>query len=437
MLRTDKLTKLKIHDIELEKSILYCLLHSKDLQKNVYKISENDFYNVDNRKIFLEFKKILDNGKNIISETLPTVVKSNQKFLEIVTHSTLVTEFEHYLKRFKDISDMRKMQQIAYNINLKVEENKSPKEIRNLGINKLKEIVGYQEIKYMQQNDEIDAKFENILNDSNLIAVRTGYPRLDRITKGFLKSSLNIVASAQGIGKSTFILNLINHICYKQKKKVLFIALEMDYDELHAKMVSLISGVDFQKLVFESRELTDIEWQKVNNARAQLNEYNLYRIGEDEITPFDIEDTLQELKDVDIIFIDYLQLMQPNTGANTIREKITNLSKELKTLARKTGIPIVAISSINRDYSKRDDKKPKISDLRESGQIEYDAGTVLLLHRECKYRDADFKKGEVPEEFEKEAELIVAKNRFGEDNLMIKFYFDGAKSLMRERYEGK
>jgi len=436
MLNTNKLSKLRIHDIELEKSILYCLLHKKDLQKNIYKINKDDFYNLDNRKIFLEFKKILDSGKNIISETLPISLKGNPKFIEVVTHTALIIEFEHYLKRFKDISDMRKMQQIAHEINIKVEENRNSKEIRNWGINKLKKITGYQDVKYKQQNDEIDAKFENILNDPNLISVRTGYPRLDKITKGFLKSSLNIVASAQGIGKTSFILNLINHICYKQKKKVLFVALEMDYDELHAKMVSLISGVDFQKLIFESEKLTGEEWQKINNARSQISDYNLYRIGEDKITPSDIEITLQDLKNVDIIFIDYLQLMEPDVVANTLREKITNLSKELKILARKTEIPIVAISSINRDYSKRDDKKPRISDLRESGQIEFDAGTVLLLHRECKYRDADYGKGENPEEFEKEAELIIAKNRFGEDSLVIKFYFDGARSLMKERYDG-
>lgn len=435
ILETNKISNLKIHNLELEKSILYCLLYGKKLQRNIYKIDKDDFYNLDNKKIFLEFKKIIDNGEVILPETIPDILKRNKKYLEVITHTTQLTDFINILKKFKEISDMRKMQEIAYSISIKAQENKNPKEIRNWGINELKKINSNQEIEYKQQNEEIDTKFENILNDSDLVAVRTGYPRLDKITRGFLKSSFNIVASGQGLGKSTFILNIINHICYKQKKKVLLVSLEMDFDELHAKMISLISGVEFQKLVFESDKMISQEWQKVTNARAQTSEYDLYRIGEGETTPLDIEDTLRELKNVDIVFIDYLQLMSPNVSASTIREKITNLSRELKTLARKTKIPIVAISSINRDHSKRDDKKPKISDLRESGQLEYDAGLVLLLHRECKFRDANITKGENPEEFEKEAELIVAKNRFGEDNLIIKLYFDGAKSLIMERYD--
>lgn len=437
VLTTNKLTELPTHDTGLEKSVLYCLVHEKNIQHKIYKLGVEDFYNSDNRRIFQELKKITDMGEAIIPNTLPMSLKADKVFLDIVTQTTLISEFDSYLKKLKEISDTRKMQKIAYEVTVKAKEELNPQEIRGWAISQFDAVRGYSDIEFQKQTEDIDADLENVLNDNQLIAVKSGYLRLDKITRGFLKSSLNIVASAAGMGKSTFILNLINHICYKQKKRVLFVSLEMDYKELHGKMISLISGIGFQRLIFENDTLTTEEWDMVNNARAQISQYSLYRIGETETRPVDIEDVVKDLKDIDIIFIDYLQLMTPNIYANNIREKITELSRELKVLARKTKIPIVAISSINRDYSRRDDKKPRISDLRESGQIEYDAGTVLLLHRECKFRDA---KDENPIEFEKKAELLIAKNRFGEDNLIIDFYFEGARGrfteMEREGQEG-
>lgn len=435
MLETDKLTSLEPNDIELEKSILYCLLYNKDLQHKIFKIEADDFYDRSNKEIFLEFRKIIEKGKEVIPEVVSSELKHNRRYLEIVTHTAMASNFPDYFKKFKEVSDTRKIQKIAYGVAIKVKENRNPKEIRSWAVGELEKVRSYSDIDFKKQTEEIDLVFENMLNNSNLVSIKTGYPRLDKITKGFLRGSLNIIASAQGIGKSSWILNVINHICYKQKKRVLFVSIELDYDILHGKMISLISGVSFQKLMFESKTMSKEEWQKVNNARAQVSEYNLYRIGEDKITPVDIEDTLKEIKNIDIVFIDYLQLMKPNAEGKTIRERITNLSGELKMLARKTGIPIVAISSINREYSRRDSKEPRISDLRESGNLEFDAGTVLLLHRACKYRDANYAKGEDPEEFEKEAELIVAKNRFGEDSLKIDFYFDGARGFFGETYK--
>jgi len=437
VINTKKLFYLEPNDIELEKSVLYCLIYNKNIQYKILSIEEDDFYNKNNREIFLELKNIFKTKKEISPEIVSSKLKRKSEFVGVLTHTSVTSNFDIFFERFKEIADLRKMWKIAHEIAVKVQENKSSKEIRNNALAKIGEVRGLSNITFEKQTEEIDGKLEEMLTDSNLVSIMTGYPTLDRITRGFIRGSFNIIASAQGMGKSSFILNLINHICGRQGKSALFVSIELDYDILHGKMVSLISGINFQRLMFESSKLTEGEWKKINDARARIANYKLYRIGDDETTPLNIEDTLKEIKDIDIIFIDYLQLMKPIDNASTIRERITNLSSELKLLARKTGIPIVAISSINREYSKREDKEPRISDLRESGKLEYDAGLVLLIHRACKFRDANYSDGENPEEFEKEAELIVAKNRFGEDSLKIQYYFDGATGLFREMSKHK
>lgn len=435
MIQTDKISQVAVFDIELEKSILYCLIHSKDIQRYFLKIEQDDFYNLTNKAIFEELLKIYSKEKEVLPETIGNL-KYNNNFLDILNHTSSIANFKNYFKRFKELSELRKAYKIANEIAVKVKERRTPREIKSYAITEFEKIKGMSDVRFEAQNDEIDEAFSDIIADSNLISVRSGYKTLDKIIRGFLKGSFNIIAAAQGMGKTSFVLNLINNIC-KKGKKVLFVSLEMDFELLHGKMISLISGVDFQKIVFDSQNLTDMEWKKVTDARADLSGYKLLRMGDDETTALDIEEVIKELKDIDIVFIDYLQRMKPNEAGKNLRETITNISRELSGLARKTGIPIVAVSSINRDYAKRDDREPRISDLKESGALEYDATTVLLMHRPCKFRDADSEKGENAEDFEKEAEIIIAKNRFGQDNLKINFYFDGAKGLLKEMQESR
>ena len=159
----------------------------------------------------------------------------------------------------------------------------------------------------------------------------------------------------------------------------------------------------------------------------------MHFLGEKEINTADIKAEIKELRNIDVIFIDYLQLLKPTFPGKSLYESTSNISRELKVLAMEFNIPFVVINSINRDYSNRNDYKPHISDLRNSGQLEYDADLVLMLHRPSMFREADTSKGEDKKTFENKAELIIAKNRFGESNLEIDFYFDGAKSSFKEQ----
>lgn len=431
IVNTKQLDRMPISDVDLEKGILYQLLHKPAIQHRIYKLDANDFYNIDNKHIFGEFLKIIQAGEKLDPLTVPVELKRNKQFLSILNHTT-VTDFEAMLKKLKDYSDLRKIQYLSYKATVMAHENQPPAKIKNWLFEKVKAIRGLFDIDFKKQTDQIDAEFANMIDEPELIAVKTGYSRLDRIVNGFWKSSFNVIAAAQGMGKSSFVLNLVHHICSKQKKNVLYVSLEMDYTELHAKLVSMVSGVNFSDIIFNSHRLTDNQLRQITNARAAISEYGLYRIGENEHTPADIEAVLTELKNIDVVFIDYFQLMSPNINSPKLYDKMTALSRELKSLARRSHIPIVAISSISRKYADRPDKRPHISDLRETGQLEYDAGMVLLLHRESEFREANINEGEDPETFDKQAEVIVAKNRFGPSNKMIDFYFDGATGRFNE-----
>ena len=411
-----------LFDEKIEKAVLFCLAYSKEIQNQIYKLSEEDFYSLETKKIFNLFLDIMAKNYTIDPTIIPTSER-NKALVEVLTYNGFVSNWESYYKRLKELSDLRKIQNICYEATIKTQERRAIKSIKNYILNSVNQIVEEENI----ETSDIDGEFENMINDDSLIAVKTGFPRLDYYCNGFLKSSFNVIASYPRAGKSTFVLNMIDNICRVQKKKVLFVSLEMDYVELHAKLVSMLTGISFNEVVFGETEKKN--WQAINNARAKIWEWKLYRIGEEDTTPSDIEIKINETK-ADIVFIDYLQLMNPNEQGNTLRENITNLSRELKQVARRTKVPIVAVSAISRAYSNRDDKRPRLSDLRETSQIEFDAGLVLMLHRESLFREAGEK--EDPKMFEKTAEILIAKNRFGKDNISIDFYFDGETGIFRE-----
>ena len=178
--------------------------------------------------------------------------------------------------------------------------------------------------------------------------------------------------------------------------------------------------------------ITNDEWKAINDARAKVSKFKISWLGQEEVKTSDIKSALKEENDIDVVMIDYMQLLKPASQGRTPYEITTNISKELKILSGEFNIPFIVIASINRDYSDRTDYTPHISDIRNSGSVEYDADLVLLLHRESAFRDYNENKDVSEFEFKHKAELIIAKNRFGESNLRIPIFFDGAKSLMRE-----
>jgi len=424
-LKTDRINTIPIFDGELELDILANIAFNPKLQHKILYLTEDDFYSLVAINIYSIFYALYKK-ENVIDIS---AVRKQISFYHLVNrqYSVIPSQFDLQLKKLKELTYKRILQDIAYRITIMVEEGKGVDEIRNFYDSSMRKVV------IKKDELDVDEEFENYITQKSLPVIKTGFPKLDRFTGGFMRGTYSIIASAQGVGKSTLLLNFLSYICGKQNKKVLYITLDMNFLGLYTKLISCISGISFSKMMFDMESLNISEWKEINNTRAKIEQFKLLKLGEEEIKTSDIRAKIKEEKDIDIVMIDYLQLLKPADKGKTMYETISNISNELKILSSEANIPFIVIASINRDYADRRKKIPDISDIRGSGEIEYDADLVLLLYRESAFRKA--KDTENEKEFEHKGELIIAKNRYGESNLKIPIYFDGSISLIREMGE--
>jgi replicative DNA helicase len=435
-LPTDRISVSPIYDRELELDVLYSLINLLRHAYKVNRLDKDDFYFEDTRALFMVFKEMVNTSGSADPSMLPLKLKNSGCYLSLFNRYVLTTQIDLHIERLREIANVRKLQDIAYRVTVSCAEGKKFADIKAWQYSELEKV---KPIRQKEGNaiSAIDDKYEQYLSRKEQPAIKTGFLKLDWITGGFLNGTLNVIASAQGIGKTTFALNCVKYICQKLNKKVLYVSLEMSYLSLYGKLISALSGISFSEVMAGKlraddgwKDFTSEELIKIHDARAKIYDWKLVFAGEASTDTASIADAIKENGDIDIVFVDYLQLLKPTIAGHSIYETTSAISRELKAIAMKFDIPIVAINSINRDYSDRKDFKPHISDLRNSGQLEYDADFVLLLHRPAMFREA--KKGENEEEFQHKAELIIAKNRLGEANFEIEYYFDGGKCLFKE-----
>jgi len=433
-LTTSRMTATAIKDRELELDVLSTLVIDTASAYKINHLVDDDFYFEDTREIYLILKELVSSTGLADPTLLPNRLKDKKCYLSLFNRYTLSTQLDYHINRLRELSNLRKIQSIAYEATVQASEGREFKEIKAWQISELEKLRVKD--KGTSQVSELEGKYDDYLSKRDQPRVETGFRKLDYITNGFLNGSLNVIASAQGIGKTTIALNMVRHICERQNKKVLYISLEMSYLSLYGKFISLLSGLSFSEIMSGRartsggwKELEDWQWKEINNSRAKVYEWPVTFMGEEETGTADIGSKLKEIGDIDIVFVDYLQLLKPSKSGS-IYETTSATSRELKMLAMKFDIPFVVINSINREYSQRTDFKPHISDLRNSGQLEFDADLVLLLHRPSVFREP--KNGENKEEFEHLANLIIAKNRLGEANIELDYHFDGERGRFKE-----
>ncbi|MBA7523100.1 Replicative DNA helicase [subsurface metagenome] len=423
----DKLKSLMVSNPEAEKAVLYCILYFEDLGSRISELKKEDFYNKNHQEIFSYFCECISNGKVIDPATVPDRIRNNPEWFSVINICAMKSHYNDYVSELKDMASKRSLGKLAVNITSKVQEETKALEIKKFALETLGEIRNVN-IKSIKTSDIFDSFEEDILLKDNIGGLGTGLPSFDDMTKGFCPGTLNIVGGTPAVGKTTFILNIANHIC-KKGKKVLYVSLEMDYIMLYAKLVSIITGISVSKLLSTKKNLSQSDWTSIMNAGSGMSEYQLYLMGEEKTYVYDIENEAKNLG-VDIIFVDYLQLVNPENGRKNRYEEISGISRDLKKLATNLNIPIVTVASINRSYSTRLEKRPVIADIRDSGNIEYDADVIIFLYRESIFREP--KPTEDVEEFLRHGELILAKNRYGICNMTIDLYWNGDKSLFRE-----
>lgn len=232
--------------------------------------------------------------------------------------------------------------------------------------------------------------------------ISTGFPRLDGILGGgFIRGGLYIFGARPAVGKSTFALNLADGIA----GNLLFVSLEMSPEQILAKRVSRLTGYTASKLL--SGQLPDKAWEAVAIATTSIDKSGVYINSRYDLTVQEIHLLAQSVPELRCIILDYLGLIQPATRSGSTYEQVSAISRELKRMAVSLNVPVVCLCQLSRKIEERKDKKPMLSDLRDSGAIEQDADGVLFLYRE------DYYTGSPADGFPSTVELTVAKNRHG------------------------
>lgn len=414
------------HSIEAEQSVLGCALIDQDASYSIMStLKEDDFYSETHRIIFASMFKLFSSNVTIDFVTVAENLEKNGFLdsiggVEYLTTLTNVmpsaSNYAHYVDIVKNDSVLRQLISAGQDIINKSFEDITREDalsfaeqnIFNLGDKE--ERGGLTHIN-VAVNNAIN-NFEILQNNKGSIrGVPSGIYGLDKITNGFQKGALILIAARPGCGKTSLGMNMINHAAVKCGKKCAIFSLEMSKEEIASRSICSLAYVDMGNAL--KGEMNDKEWKAVINASKKLREADIYIDEGFSKSPMDILSKCRKLKrekGLDILMIDYLQLMQGSSkkSQENRTQEISEITRTLKMAARELEIPIILLSQLSRQSEGRKDHRPILSDLRESGSIEQDADMVLFIYRGDMYND-------VPEA-EREsgiAEIIIAKNRSG------------------------
>ncbi len=413
-------------DVQAEKSLLGAIMIQDGVMPEVLTILKpRDFYEKRHEIIFEAMMGLYDQHKPIDLLTLTTELKSKKKLKE-VGGAPYLTELSNFVpaashaKAYADIieraSVRRRLIKAGNEIASKAYEDDA--EVDNLIGAAEKDLfeVSDKIVKsdYVAMDELLADAFDRIeelhKNKGALRGLKTGFRDLDKKTAGFQKGDLIIVGARPAMGKTTFAQNLAYNIASINKKGVLFFSMEMAANEIIDRMISDVSGVDNWKM--RTGNLSEEEFQKIGDALSEMDEIPIYIDDTSSMTIVELRNKARRAMhdhDIGVIIVDYLQLISGSDryAGNRVQE-VTEISRGLKILARELEIPVVALAQLSRSVTGRDDPRPVLSDLRESGSIEQDADLVMFLHRPDYYKQND-------DNYEEThiTELLVAKHRHG------------------------
>jgi replicative DNA helicase len=269
---------------------------------------------------------------------------------------------------------------------------------------------------YVPLSDSLEAAIHEIESaqkrGGELTGVPTGFTDLDAYTHGLHPGQLVIVAARPAVGKSTFALDLARNASVKHNQATIFFSLEMGRAEIAMRLMSAESSIYLQSM--RKGTVTDADWTRLAAVRGRINDAPLYIDDSPNMSLVEIRAKCRRLAqqvDLKLVVIDYIQLMSSGKKVESRQQEVSEFSRALKLLAKELGLPVVALSQLNRQAEQAKDKKPELSHLRESGSLEQDADVVVLLHREGIYEKDHPRAGE--------ADLILAKQRNGPTGTVV------------------
>ena len=413
-------------DIVAEKSLLGAIMISdKILPDLIAIVRPNDFYEEKHQTIYQSMLDLYDSHQPVDLLTLTADLKAKKKLKEIgggvylAELSNFVPAASHakaYAEIIQKASTRRRLIDAGTQIAEKAyEEDANVDELVGKAEKELFE-VSDKIIKsdYVAMDELLADAFERIeelhKNKGALRGLKTGFRDLDKKTAGFQKGDLIIIGARPAMGKTTLAQNLAYNVASINNKGVLFFSMEMAKNEIVDRMISDIAGVDNWKI--RTGNLSDEEFAKIGDALGEMDEIPIYIDDTSSMTIMELRNKARRAKhdhDISLVIVDYLQLIQGSDRykGNRVQE-VTEISRGLKILARELEIPVIALAQLSRGVTGRDDPRPVLSDLRESGSIEQDADLVMFLHRPDYYKqnDDNYEPTNV-------TELLIAKHRHG------------------------
>lgn len=439
--------KLPPQNINAECSLLGSILIDGDVMIDVAdKIHASDFYDPRHRKIYTAIVKLYQKHSPIDMLTLGNELKSSGE-LDEVGGAEYLGDLTNYVPSTAHAVEYANIvREAAIRRNL----TKAGEQIANLAYNTKEEVQAllsqaeanlYSVSENSQQSDMVS--LDSLLNDAfetmsdlhqhkdKLRGMQTGFKDLDKMTAGLQKSDLIILAARPAMGKSTLAQNIAYNVAMREKKTVLFFSLEMSNQQVVSRMISEASGVDSWNI--RTGNLSQEDFNKIADAMGEMSEAPIKFEDKAAMTVLEMKTKAQRQAhqgELGLIVVDYLQLMQgsKNYGDNRVQE-ISEISRGLKLMARELDVPVIALSQLSRSVEARPDKRPMLSDLRESGSIEQDADIVMFVYREDYYNpDTDRKHI---------TDLIIGKHRNGPvGTIELYFHPDKLKFMSLEKRKG-
>lgn len=409
--------------IEAEKALLCSIFLSPKRFDEILEItSSSDFYKKAHQNIFDVMTQIFTENSTIDAHLIIEKLKLNNKYEESGGESTIYDILESvttaanmlsYAQIVKEKAILRKLGEVGTKIvEMVYDDYEEPETVldkaegmifRISEKNESKDVVSMREIMHEEM-----IRLDNVYKTKGVTTgISSGYVDFDAKTSGFNPSDLVILAARPAMGKTAFALNLALNVAMKEKKSVLIFSLEMPKTQLAQRLIAIDAGIELNKL--RTGNLTDTDLGAIGHSAGRLAASNIHIADTPSVNILEVRTIARKLKasgSLDMIFIDYLQLLKGTNARETNRQQeISEISRALKGIARELNIPIVALSQLSRQVEARTDKRPMLSDLRESGAIEQDADIVMFLYRDEYYNDESIDKGLT--------EVIIGKQRNG------------------------
>ncbi len=414
--------RLPPQNLEAETSVLGAVLLENEALNRVLEILlEDDFYRDAHRRIFSAIIHLYEHSEPVDLITLSEVLKTRGELDEVggveylnslVNGVPTAANISYYAKIIKEKAILRKLINRATEIVSQSYANsgdvdefidKAERTIFEISEDRVR--PSFYPIK-----DLIKSSFktiERLYEKRQLITgVPTGFQRLDELTSGLQPSDLIIIAGRPSMGKTAFALNIAQNASVQAAIPAAIFSLEMSKEQLALRMLCSEAKVDAHRL--RGGFLSESDWPKLTRAAGSLSEAPLFIDDTPGLTALEMRAKSRRLKiehNLGLVIVDYLQLMRGRASADSREQEISDISRSLKALAKELSIPVIALSQLNRRVEERGDKRPQLSDLRESGAIEQDADVILFLYREEIYNKSEENRGK--------AEIIIGKQRNG------------------------